>query len=547
MPRLLALDWTRYEARYVIAGGSGDKLSIESAGAISLADLSDAEFADADKLGGAIRSGLSSAKVGRATPLVAVSRAQVELLDFSVPPVPESELPEIVRNLAIRESPAITDESTVDFVVSPDATGEATKVTAAAITAETLSRIKQACTAAKLSPQRMTLRPYATAALLPPGSAQRSLLVNRVGEDVDLTVVDGGNVVFSRTVRVPPGDADAADAGRLMQEIRRTMMVAPHGSGENSVDAVYLLGRETELAEILEVVRREFSADNHTATVDVSVFDVFASLGVEREMIPDRSGSYAALLGMLRTESQGDAPAFDFLNPRKPPKPPDRKRIAALVGGFALMAAGYFLYPMYEEYQENQDTIAELEQEIKEAKASDKTIKKQAAIAGAISKWEAGGVNWLDELETFSARFPPPRDAMVLRMALSSSRGGTISFNGLARDPAVVTRMELDLRDDTHDIQTPRVQERKQENGYTWQFETKLNITPAKPDVEEDEDAADSKSDKKSKPAAKPDEEKKPAAKDSQTKPKSKAAKSSADKPKPESKSNGRTPAEENK
>jgi len=516
MARMLALDWTRYEARYVLANSSGEKLTIEASGTISLSELTDADFANADKFGEAIRTGLSSAKVGRATTLLGISREQVELLNFSVPAVPPAELPEIVLNLAMRESPTVTEESVVDFVSSPDGADETAKVTAAAVTAEKFRWIQQGCTTAKLSPQKIVLRPFATAALLPVGTSQHALLVNRVGEDVDLSVVDAGHVVFSRSVRVPAQDNNEATTSRLMQEIRRTMMVAPHGSGNRGVEAVYLLGREEEHAELLEVIRREFAADrpggadDHTADVEVSAFDVFASLGVDHAAIPQNSGSYAALLGMLRTEANGDTHPFDFMNPRKPPKPPDRKRIMMLVGGLAVAAAAVFAYPKYEEYQNNQSTIDGLMSEIKEAKASEKTIKKQAAIAATLSKWEAGGVNWLNELQTFSTRFPPPRDAMVLRMALSSSRGGMITFNGLARDPAVVTRMELDLRDDTHDIQTPRVQERVQENGYTWQFETKVNMTPPKATSQEAGKSSGKSSGKKGK--AKSNDKKTPAA-----------------------------------
>ncbi|QDT48523.1 hypothetical protein Pan258_25650 [Symmachiella dynata] len=557
MARMLALDWTRNEARYVLANSSGEKLTIEASGAISLSELADADFASAEKFGEAIRTGLSSAKVGRATTLLGMSREQVELLNFSVPAVPPAELPEIVLNLAMRESPTVTEESVVDFVSSTDGGDDTAKVTAAAVTAEKFRWIQQACSTAKLSPQKIVLRPYATAALLPAGNSQRSLLVNRVGEDVDLTVVDAGHVVFSRSVRVPAQDNNEATTSRLMQEIRRTMMVAPHGSGNRGVEAVYLLGREEEHAELLAVIRREFAsdrpggADDHTSDVDVSAFDVFASLGVDHEAIPKNSGSYAALLGMLRTEADGGTHPFDFLNPRKPPKPPDRKRIMMLVGGLALVAAVVFAYPLYEEYQDNQATIDGLMSEIKEAKASEKTIKKQAAIAATLSKWESGGVNWLNELQTFSTRFPPPRDAMVLRMALSSSRGGIITFNGLARDPAVVTRMELDLRDDTHDIQTPRVQERVQENGYTWQFETKVSMTPPKAASKESEKSAEKSSGKKEKTKSdgkkSPAADKKPTSKSKTAKKTAPAKKTPSEKTEDETTQSSKKPAEDSK
>jgi len=504
MPRLLALDWTRREARYVLANSSGDKLVIQAAGAIDLADLPDEEFADPEKLGQAIRKGLSSAKPGRANTLVGVDRKSVELLEFAVPAVPDKDLPGIVNNLAHRESAAVTDESIIDFTKAAGDAADSGQVTAAAMTADEFQRLKKICDAAKISPERFVLRPYATAALLPAGTSGRTLLVNRIGEDADLTVVDGGCVVFSRSVRLLTKDDPAATTTQMLQEIRRTLMVAPHSPSGADIKRVYLIGSEQEQSELLAAAQEAFASessavDDHTADVEVSVFDVFALSGADRNVIPEHSGRYASLLGMIRTESQKETHPFDFLNPRKPPKPPNRRRLVAMVGGLAAVALFVLGYPQYESYQELVAKNDKIAQELREMKQSEKTIKKQATIASAISGWEEGSINWLKELQSLSERFPSSRDAMVLRMSLSSSRVGTITFNGLARDPAVVTRMERDLRDATHEIQTPRVQERVQENGYTWQFDTKITISKAKPEDKKKSGESDKNAEKSSK------------------------------------------------
>ncbi len=191
-----------------------------------------------------------------------------------------------------------------------------------------------------------------------------------------------------------------------------------------------------------------------------------------------------------------------------------------MFGGLAVAALLVLAYPTYSDYSEIVSENEKLADQLKEKRKSAKKIKEQAEIAAAIAGWEDKGVNWLDELQSFSERFPSSRDAMVLRMTLSPSRGGrgTIAFNGLARDPTVVTQMELSLRDDRHEIQTPRVQEREQEQGYTWQFDSKIEITnPAKEsqekskktsklskskDREESADDGDEKPDAKSSTAA---------------------------------------------
>ncbi len=327
MPRMLALDWTRHEARYVLANSSGDQLTVNAAGAISLSELSDEEYADPQKLGEALRSGLASVKIGRSAILIGVDRSSVELLEFTIPPVPESDLPQMVLNLAMRESPTVAEDSTVDFVTSPSADNDSVSVTAVSFSAGDLKRLQQTCEVAKLVPQRILVRPFATAALLPANASQtpqRCLLVNRIGEDADLTVVDSGHVIFSRTVRLPGEDHDQASTQRMLQEIRRTMMVAPHSAHDHSVEAIYILGIEGEHPELISAVREEFAkpGQENSTSLQVSLFDVFGALGTEQELIPAESGRFASLLGMLRTEAGNEQHTFDFMNPRKPPKPP---------------------------------------------------------------------------------------------------------------------------------------------------------------------------------------------------------------------------------
>lgn len=492
MARLLALDWTRHEARYILATESSGALTVNSAGSLDLSALSDEEFHNAEKLGETLQAGLASVKPGRAVTLIGIDRPSVELLEFSVPPVPESELPGMVLNLAMRESSSISEESVLDFVSVPIETSEQQKLTAVAITAEELKRIGATCEAAKLLPRRMLLRAYATAAIFSADTNEelhRRLLVNRVGDDADLTVIDAGHVVFTRTVRIPNRDDEVAITSRLLQEIRRTMMVAPHSRSGGEIQSITILGREDENGHFLQAAREEFTSaaagdlEGAETPVDVRCFDVFAAVEMADEIVLENSGRFAPLLGMLQTEAGGGEHPFDFLNPRKPPKPRDLKRPLAVGGGLLAMVLLFFGYSTWSNIADAKADNDILAAKLKEMKKGAKERKEQKTIAGAIATWESHGVNWLTELDSFSQKFPSARDAMVLRMSLTPSRdsGGTISFSGLSRDPTVVTKMELNLRDDQHEVQTPRVKERVQEDGYAWHFDTKIVITKPKP------------------------------------------------------------------
>jgi hypothetical protein len=102
----------------------------------------------------------------------------------------------------------------------------------------------------------------------------------------------------------------------------------------------------------------------------------------------------------------------------------------------------------------------------------------QEELVEEIRHWNATNVNWLDELRDFSLRFPPSRDAMVLRMSLNPGRtgGGLIDLQGVVRDPSVVLQMEHNVRDEFHEVRSNRVQERVQEKSHAWYFETSVVV-----------------------------------------------------------------------
>jgi intergrase/recombinase len=56
--------------------------------------------------------------------------------------------------------------------------------------------------------------------------------------------------------------------------------------------------------------------------------------------------------------------------------------------------------------------------------------------------------------------------------------GGTIDLVGIVRDPIVVSRIESNLRDEHHQISSRHMQERLQEDNYSWHFESTIGVTP---------------------------------------------------------------------
>jgi hypothetical protein len=181
-------------------------------------------------------------------------------------------------------------------------------------------------------------------------------------------------------------------------------------------------------------------------------------------------------LGMLLDETRGGVHAIDFLHPRKPPSPKNRRRPIAMAVALAaalVLAGGYYVWDQLAAVDTHN---RELSDELGELKDLMKQAAKKEQLVQAIGEWQATDVNWLDELRDLSLRFPSSRDAIILNMTMSPARtgGGAIQFSGLVRDPSIVVRMESNIRDKYHEIRSKRVQERQREKDYTWRFETSM-------------------------------------------------------------------------
>ena len=471
-----------------MARARGEKLRIEAVAAVPFShepvaleseggeavETPDAAPAFDPRLAEALRAAIQKHKAGRATALLGVDRGSIELMHFALPPAKDEELPELVAHQVVRESSLFVEGAAMDFLAATDDPAQPRAITAAILPQAQLARIHATCAAVGIRPYRLLLRPYASASLFarttsPPEDV--CLLVNRVADEADLTVLVRGKVVFSRTARLP-GDADQETATqRLAAEINRTLAVSQESTAaEGPVEAIYIFGSPGEHQDLVDEIREEISLPS-------MVIDPFVAVDVASPLALENSGSFASLLGMLLDETRGGAHAIDFLHPRKPPAPKNRRRPIAMAAALAtvlVLAGGYYVWDQLATVDAKNH---ELSDELGELKDLMKQAAKKEQLVQAIREWQATDVNWLDELRDFSLRFPSSRDAIILNMTMSPARtgGGAIQFAGLVRDPSIVVRMESNIRDKFHEIRSKRVQERQREKDYTWRFETSMS------------------------------------------------------------------------
>ena len=250
MPHILVLDWDQREIRYVLGQTSGrdvrvlalDSLPLPAAG--EHPQQADQAFAAEIKVAG------DSWKAGRARVLVALPRSGVELLYLTLPPASDEELPELVANQAVQESPTISEQTLLDFLPAAGGPEAPRSVLVAALADEEQQRIRGRLAAAGLTPQRIVLRPLGGASLfrrLISASEQTCLVINRVGQDLELNVVAPDRLGFTRTVRLPEQVSDEDVADRLVAEAKRTVLATPREHvGDEGIRNVYVFGRPAD-------------------------------------------------------------------------------------------------------------------------------------------------------------------------------------------------------------------------------------------------------------------------------------------------------------
>jgi Tfp pilus assembly PilM family ATPase len=477
MPRHLAIEWDQQHVRFAVVTSGRGQPKIVHAVTVPLPPMSEErDTHSSEAMGNKLGAALAAHGVSTKRAVVCVGRAAIEIQRLMLPPCPDEELPDLVRNQAVRELSSVGDDSLVDFVVIGDDANQPRAVMAAAMTAAELQFIREVCAHAGLTPRRLVLRPYATASrfLTARQSTQGScMLVDVSGNEAELVVLDNQHVVFTRAVLLPVDSLQNALLDPLLPEISRTIMAVQNQSDIEPVEHIFVSGDTEHHQSLTDQIGAELD-------VTAAVFDPFADLNVAPSTDVERAGQprrFIALLGVLLDEALGIAPAIDFAHPRKRPAPPNRRRqVTALVAAVAVVAAVLLIFA-YEDVAELRDTY---ESAVEEAKLSKQTAEMANTMVESVKEieaWSNSDVNWLDEFRELSQRFPNRRDAVLLRLTMQRAPGGGVMvLQGLVRAPVIVGRMEEALRDDYHKVNSDNLQEKALDGSYAWQFDTEVTV-----------------------------------------------------------------------
>lgn len=466
MPKKLAIDWDETELRLVAAQCSGSSVKVTDAAVIPVENSNVVET---------LRAAIGRRGLEDTETLIAIGRGRAELRELQLPPVPDEELPDMVRFQAIRSFASAGDSATVDYLVT-NRSESGVELIAAAVGPASLTEIRETCEAAKLVTKRISLRPLAASALylIKRQSDARgdTVLIDLLANDAEIVVAREGKVIFVRTVRMPT--VEAARAKALAGELKRSLVAC---GSTGSLDRVVLWGREAVHADDM-VMLAEASGTR------VEVLDPFELVDVDRKAkadFPDHVGRLAPLVGLLAADEEAPDRLVDFLNPRRRAEvAPNHLRTGLMIGVpvAAALLLGYLMF----------SHLKGLDRQIAELKSANESLKPQVDAAlqsiartESIDKFLDGDVNWLDELRRL-ARSMPSSDQMIVRQVSATSDprggGGTLKVIGAVTTPGVIDEFEESLRDESHRVVGDGASAQKNaKDAYRWDFTESITVT----------------------------------------------------------------------
>jgi hypothetical protein len=476
MPKKIALDLSGLTPRAItaqVASGSVTILAVDEIAIESKESQNDSQAdvnQNLDAFAQGIKAWASRQKLAGTETLVLVGRRDVEVRNLQLPPVPDDELPDIVRLQAMRKFAATSERSPIDFVPL-SRSSEGIDVLAASISPDSLAKIRSLIQAADLTLGRVSLRSLGLAALSShAGSkADNRTGIARIDDETELVLFRGQHLSSIRSFRTPRSQETSVTARAMDGEVRRSRLAA--SCDPNQPSPLECWGDPT-IADALGKI--------HPSTVTSP--DPFSAVTLAGDVkSPANAESYAPLVGLLMADASGGRELIDFVNPRQRPEPkPDHRRTALLIGS-PLLVLGSIGYAVWSQFANMDKKIQGLDQQLAEAKQPMEIANRSLYEAESVDEFLDGDVRWLEEVKRLADNMPPSDQMIVTEMSgmvPPRGGGGRLAVKGGVTSPSVLDGFASSMRDETHRVMGNGAKETPGKDSYRWTFNETIEMTP---------------------------------------------------------------------
>ena len=374
------------------------------------------------EIGEKLQSALSERGVSRAEMVGLVCRQDAEIREVAVPPAPDDELPDLVRFQAKNVFASLNDSWLFDFVPLAHIEGEPLNVLAVAIPPHVRDMFEQISSAAGLKLKRLVFRPFALCDLFSGMLAgeDRRLLMLPVDGRFDAMVTSGSQMVAARSFNINRDAEPQAVARQAVVEIRRTIASSRGALHGGEIQQIIVGGAKEQWSDLESQLKEKLELPI-VFFAPMGCIDPAQFTAPEMPQFPER---YSATIGALVRESNSSKHGVDFLNPRRPVvKKRDYRKLLvplAVAAMLFLMAGGYGWYVLNEQAKVIEAKRDELDNERKLNNGTDLIIGE----VGVMDEWQAGKVNWMDDLAFISEKLLTPDDVIISKFRGIEKRDG---------------------------------------------------------------------------------------------------------------------------
>ena len=408
---------------------------------------------------------------------VVLPRSLVTLRRIQLPSVTDNELPDMVRLQAATRLTVPLDAVCMDFVPLPSHS-KGRDVLLATAPAEKISRIRSTLEVAGLQLSGVHVSSFGIASalahagkLITTGDSVETVLTLR-SDLIELLMIRRHSVVFSHS------GASWSSADQVEQAVRsefsRARLAATEVIGPHTVRQVTLIG-STDITSAVsdEITRRVDNATIHRLDPADSI--------VRGQLADDLTSSdVLAAVGIIAGGQTGSVAAVDLVNPRRPVKRTDNRRLKAIltVGAVLLLSVGAWKWrdsavaDLQSQIREINAEVADLEQEFEDG-------EDEMEQDRAVRQWSQGNVDWLKEMNRIREVMGGTDRLLIREFTFSAGRGssrGTITAECYARDRRDVEDFYRGLRDAGYDIVPKAIKSGSRDPEYSTEFSLVLEI-----------------------------------------------------------------------
>jgi len=470
MPKKIAIDWDASELRLVVGRTSSTGVTVSDVAVIPLAADDDQAFAET------LRKTLDERGLAKLPMLVTMGRGKAELRQLQLPPVPEEELPDMIRFQAIRDFAAAGERAIIDFVHG-DSTVDGIQVVAAAVTPEQVASIHKLAGDGQAAAERIALRPLAAAALYAKHqpSEEEVVLVDLLADDADIVILRAGKRFFVRSVRLPNSDTGRPVA--LAGEVRRSIMASRGNATSESARKIVIWGRKDIHASDIQQLSERIGLSVETLD-PLSLVSVDAAV---KASAPEHVGRLAPLIGLLDVDESGSPLLIDFQNPRQRPEVQSQRGRYLLYGIAAAAVLVLVGFSAWSSLRTRDQQIADLQKQLADLKPVVAASQVVIDRADRVDTFLDGNVVWLEEIKRVAENLPPAEQLILTSVDanLPQRSGAELTLAGKVSESKVVDTMRSRLQDEQHRAIRQGASEAPGSDRYGWEFnDMKIVIEP---------------------------------------------------------------------